>query len=342
MTTSDQIDLEELRSSTRRVLDDKVVRRAGWDGEARRDAELDATGSEQGWFILTVPEELGGLGQNFEAIRPIYEELGRSLAPIWLSGTMAALDALLTDGGEAEHRIIAAIAKGDARVALAILPEGAASSKLVLPMVPADTGVTHFLLLGSYGGEGRLVAADAPGVNARPVETWDRGRSYVELALDGTEEGLPLSAEAAARARAHGEIALALDCVGAASQCLADTVEYMLGRQQFGRAIATFQALKHRAADHKVAIEMARALAGHAARAFAERVGDWRLLATQSCVLATAAFRQVAEDAVQLHGGVGFTWEYDCHLFLKRALVNELLHGAPEELQNRIGSRGAG
>lgn len=341
MTTSmaEEIDLTELRSSTQRLLADKLDRRAPWDGSGRQTAKLDASAAEQGWFLLTVPEEMGGLGQSFAALAPIYEELGRSLAPFWFSGTMAAVDALLADGSEAAGAVVAEVLDNRARIALVTLPAGVSEQPTVLPMVPADDGATHVLLLADDGSSARLVATNDPSLVIQPVDTWDLGRAYVEIRLQNDGAGLALSQEAAFTARAHAELALALDCVGAASQCLLEAVDYMLGRQQFGRSIASFQALKHRAADHKVAIELARSLADQATNMFAARSGNWALLATQAKVLAVQAFRQVAEDGVQLHGGVGFTWEYNCHLFLKRALVNELLYGTPEHLANRIAAQ---
>lgn len=338
-TSVEMIDLRELRSSTQRLLADKIERRAAWDGADRQTAALDSAASAQGWFMLTVPEDLGGLGQSFAALAPIYEELGRNLAPIWVSGTMAGVDALLADGSNAARDAVTDVLVGGARFAVVTLPESKAPGKTLLPVVPSDDVTTHFLLLSGDVSEARLVPAGASGLTVRSVETWDLGRNYVEIALDNVTDGLVLSRDAAITARAHCELALALDCVGAASQCLEETVEYMLGRQQFGRPIASFQALKHRAADHKVAVELARSLANHASQVFAARSGSWPLLATQARVLATEAFRQVAEDGVQLHGGVGFTWEYNCHLFLKRALVNELLHGTPEQLQDRIAAQ---
>ena len=136
--------------------------------------------------------------------------------------------------------------------------------------------------------------------------------------------------------RAHLELALAWDSVGGAGQCLTETVEYMLGRQQFGRPIASFQALKHRAADHKVAIELARSLAGRASGLFADRAEGWSAIAAQARILACDAYAAMAEDAIQMFGGVGFTWEYNPHLFLKRALVNRIIGGSPDAVRDRI------
>jgi alkylation response protein AidB-like acyl-CoA dehydrogenase len=337
------IDPEELRDAARRLLADKVDRRAPWEERDARSpelhrAELESAMTELGWYLLTIPEAMGGLGQSFDALAPIYEEAGRALSPLWPAGTMAAIDVLAADGTQEAQAVLQAIAEEGRRVATVILPAGASMQSARVAMVPGADLATHLLLIPESGDACQLVAADAAGVSIEAVDTWDRSRSFADVVLrnasaDAMRIALP---ESLALARAHGELALAWDCVGAAAQCLTETVDYMLGRQQFGRSIASFQALKHRAADHKVALELARSLATHASAVYARKGNGWAELATQARLLATSAFRGIAEDAVQLHGGVGFTWEYSCHLFLKRALVNEMIDGAPEALNDRI------
>jgi len=332
------IDPEELRDAARRLLDDKVDRRAPWEGRDNGRAELESAMTELGWYLLTIPEAIGGLGQHFETLAPIYEEAGGALSPLWPAGTMAAIDVLAADGSHEARAVLQAIAEEGHRVATVILPAGASMKSARVAMVPGADLATHLLLIPQSEEASRLVPADAAGVSIQTVETWDRSRSFADVVLnDISGDAISIgSREALALAQAHGELALAWDCVGAAAQCLTETVDYMLGRQQFGRPIASFQALKHRAADHKVALELSRALARHASAVYARKGNGWAELATQARLLATGAFRGIAEDAVQLHGGVGFTWEYSCHLFLKRALVNEMIDGAPEALSDRI------
>ncbi|MDM8010945.1 MAG: acyl-CoA dehydrogenase family protein [Parasphingorhabdus sp.] len=332
------IDTEELRDAARRLLSDKVDRRAPWEDRDGGRAEIESAMSDLGWYLLTIPEELGGLGQNFDSLAPIYEEAGRALLPLWPAGTMAAIDVLAADGSQEALTALQAIAEEGHRIATVILPADASLQSARISMVPGADLATHLLLIPESGDACHLLAADAAGISIEVVETWDRSRSFADVVLsdmpaDAVRIALP---ESLALARAHGELALAWDCVGAAEQCLTETVDYMMGREQFGRSIASFQALKHRAADHKVALELARSLAGHASAAYAQKSGGWAEIATQARLMAAGAFRSIAEDSVQLHGGVGFTWEYDCHLFLKRALVNEMLDGAPETLKDRI------
>lgn len=339
------IDPEELRDAARRLLADKVDRRGPWEesnaqshGDHR--AELENAMTELGWYLLTIPEELGGLGQSFDALAPIYEEAGCALSSLWPAGTMAAIDVLTADGSSEAHAALQAIAEEGHRVATVILPVGASLQSAHLAMVPGADLATHLLLIPENGDPCELVAVDTAGVSIEPVETWDRSRSFADVVLSDVTDTVRIASPGSlGLARAHAELALAWDCVGAAAQCLTETVDYMLGREQFGRAIASFQALKHRAADHKVALELARSLVTHASAVYARKGSGWAELATQARLLATGAFRAIAEDAVQLHGGVGFTWEYNCHLFLKRALVNEMIDGAPDALNDRIAEK---
>lgn len=331
------IDPEEMRDVARRLLADKVDRRAPWEGKTGAGEALEADVGELGWYQLTVPAEQGGLGQRFDVLAPIYEELGRSLAPLWLSGTMAAVDALSAVGGEDAERAIAAVVDQGWRIAPVVLPQGQGLDGARLPVVPGAPDATHLLIVDQAGGA-LLVDRAAAGVGVVAVETWDLGRSYGEVTLANVSDVVCRfdSALLLPALRAHGELALAWDSVGAATQSLSETVEYMLGRQQFGRPIASFQALKHRAADHKVAVELARSLVTHASSVFAVRGEGWAVLATQARILACEAFAAMAEDSIQLFGGVGFTWEYNPHLFLKRALLNQIIGGSPDDLRDRI------
>lgn len=333
-----RIDPEEMRDTAQRLLADKVDRRASWEGKAGAGAALEADLGELGWFQLTASEAQGGLGQRFDVLAPIYEELGKSLAPVWFSGTMAAIDALQAVATAEADRAIAAIVEQGWRIAPIFLPAGQTLDRASLPVVPGVPDATHLLVVEESDCSASLIETSASGVSVAPVQTWDMGRSYgaVNLTAVNGVECRFVGAQALQVLRGHGELALALDSVGGASQCLAETVEYMLGRQQFGRSIASFQALKHRAADHKVAIELARSLANHASTVFAQRGEGWQLLATQARILACEAYAAMAEDCVQLFGGVGFTWEYNAHLFLKRALVNQIINGSPDELRDRI------
>jgi len=208
-----------------------------------------------------------------------------------------------------------------------------------LSVIRGAVGATDLLVLPELGGgRAALIDLHGPGVAFERVETWDRGRFFSDIRLtDAPARPLAIDVRDAKHlARAHLDLAMAWDSVGAADQALTEAVAYMGTRQQFGRPIGSFQALKHRAADLKVGLELARALASKASGVYAERAFTWSDLAGQARLLAVDAYRAIAEESVQFHGGIGFTWQHDCHLFLKRALMNEMLGDRPEQVRDRV------
>lgn len=335
----DAIDQEELRDAARRLLADKVDRRAPWDGSLADGGALVRDMTELGWHLLTAPEEMGGLGQSFTALTPIYEELGRALAPVSMADTMAALDVLALDHSAVGRGLREKIVGGEVRLVVAECGSDRAGIDAPFPLLEGVQAATHVLLVPTSGDAAcRILDLAAEGVTVTPVETWDRSRSFAELQRgEAACDPLQTSGEVALPiVRAHKNLAMAWDCVGAAQRTLEDAIAYMGDRHQFGRPIGSFQALKHRAADHKVSLELARALAVRGSLAFATRDEGWSDLAAQARLLATDAFHSIAEDSVQMHGGIGFTWEFHCHLSLKRALMNDVLMGSPESLRDRI------
>lgn len=336
----DVIDPEELREAAKRLLAGKVDRRAGWGEHGTADtASLEAEIAGLGWLLLTMPAARGGMGQSFLALAPIYEELGRSLAPVTIADTMAAVDVLTTDDSVAAGQLLERIATGEARVVAFSWDTDDESVAGKFSMVRGAVGATDLLVLPEHGhGPALLIDLLGDGVTIERVDTWDRGRVFGDIRLQGAAtRSLAIDASVATQiARAHTDLAMAWESVGAAEQALTDAVAYMGTRQQFGRPIGSFQALKHRAADLKVGLELARALARQASAVYAERAAGWSDLAGQARLLAVDAYRAIAEEAVQFHGGIGFTWEHDCHLFLKRALMNEVLGGVPEQIRDRV------
>lgn len=339
------IEPEEMRDAAKRLLADRVDMRAPYAEPRHDDADtLFASMTELGWMLLTVPEELGGLGQSFAALAPIYEEMGKVVSPVALFPSLASLELLTLEHASPAARAVAGqVASGGAQITVALVGPDFVSVHGdrvhgMLPALPADTGVGHLLLLVE-GVAAWLIDLNDPGVTVARPEMWDRSRPVIDVALEGVVMGRALSegvVEAIERVRGHLDLALAWDSLGGARQSLEETVAYMLTRQQFGRPIGSFQALKHRAADHKVSIEVAAALTRQATNAFARREPDAAIRAAQVRLLADDSYHAMAEDAVQLHGGIGFTWEHDCHLFLKRALFNEMLYATPEARRDRL------
>jgi alkylation response protein AidB-like acyl-CoA dehydrogenase len=292
-----------------------------------------------GWLLLTIPESRDGLGQGFAALAPLYEELGRALAPVTMSGTMAAIDVLSASDDEAGIALLDRIVAGDARVAV-VFHDLAMSGETVDATFGTLCDADHAtdLLVLPCTGAASLIAIKSTCVTVEPIQTWDRSRYFADIRVCGTAvTRLDIDAANAARiARAHLDLAMAWDCIGAAEQALEEAVSYMGMRRQFDRPIGSFQSLKHRAADLKVALELARALARNAGNSYAARDDGWDDRAGQARLLAVGAFRAIAEEAIQFHGGIGFTWQHDCHIFLKRALMNEMLGETEAQVSDRI------
>ena len=202
-----------------------------------------------------------------------------------------------------------------------------------LNLQPHAAAATHWLLpVEDVGPAVALLALPHAGVTVVDAASWDATRSVGDLVLDQVAlqpDAIVLQGEPAAvawrRAAARFDLAMACDAVGGTDRILTQTLDYLGTRQQFGRAIASFQALKHRCADHATSLAGARALVRRAVRDFAAGSGDWQGSAALARLHAGSVFLQVSEDAVQLHGGIGFTWEHDCHVFLKRARLGEAL-----------------
>jgi alkylation response protein AidB-like acyl-CoA dehydrogenase len=338
---SESLDPEELRDAARRFLADKVDRRAAWGETGTADIlALEAEITAMGWPLLTIPAAFGGLDQSFLTLVPIYEETGRSLSPVSIADTMSAVDVLVQTDDVVVCEVLERLVGGKARLVTAFAPDlDGPTLNFRLSGIQRATGATDLVLLPKSGA-GRVLLVDllGNGVRIERIETWDRGRVFDDVSLTNVQ-GRELSIdarEAGQTARAHSDLALAWDSIGAAEQALTEAVAYMGTRQQFGRPVGSFQALKHRAADLKVGLELARAIARRASEVYAVRSTGWEDLAGQARLLAVDAYRAIAEESVQFHGGIGFTWEHDCHLFLKRALMNEMSGETQDQVRDRV------
>ena len=360
---------EELRRSVRRFLDDtspmSEVRRLmeteeGYDhGVWRRLAELGLQG-------IHVPEALGGAGLGQVEVAVVMEELGRTLACLPYFGTVGlAVNALLASGDEAAQAdLLPRLASGEVTGTLAVLePSGSWELDALEARARREgggwvvDGVKAFVVDG-HTADVVLVAARAPGglsvfaveggaggVERLPVPQLDQTRKLARLELSAAparlvgEEGdadgwLPRALDLAA-------VALAAEQVGGAQRCLDMSVDYAKSRHQFGRPIGSFQAIKHRCADMLLRVESARAAASYAAWAAAEGSEELPAVASLARAYCSEAYSWVAGETIQVHGGIGFTWEHDAHLYFKRAKASELLLGDParhrELLLQRIG-----
>jgi alkylation response protein AidB-like acyl-CoA dehydrogenase len=321
----------ELRDSARKVL-------AG-QGVPAGEAATWPLVVELGWLLVAVPEELGGLGEGLAAACALYRELGASLAAAPYLPAMLAVEAVCHAAPGERHYWVELLTTGGfagaplAEAVLSATPHGAGKTKLtgLASAVPSADKAGHIVVWTSDDDCVALVPLDRSGVAVERRPTWDATRRLFDVRLGDVEldDSFVLARGAAAQAlrrrlSTHRDFALAADSVGGAAALLDRTVEYLLTRRQFGRPLAMFQALKHRCADLKVLTEAAEALLldglarlGEAGGAVAaERLGQ------QAKSFATMAYSKVAEEALQLHGGIGMTSEHSCHLFLKRALLN--------------------
>lgn len=317
---------------------------------------------ELGWPGLAVPEDCGGSGLGMVELALLLEQTGRSLLPGPLLGTaVVGAGAVGLAGSPSQQRcLLPAIADGSLRIALAHLEPGAdwsagavsSSAERVSEgyrlqgrkaFVADALAATHLLVTAllpppSSGNVGLfLVEMRAPGLAVRPVSWLDATRPVAEAALEGVtvagdalltgsrEGGAALLERVLDRAR----VALSAESVGGAARALELSVAYARERQQFGRPIGSFQAIQHRCADMFVCMESARSAALYAAWAIDRDRPDAHSSACLAKAVCSEAFSKVAGDAIQVHGGLGFTWEQDPHLYFKRAKTSELAYGTP-------------
>lgn len=319
--------------------------------------------AELGWCAIPVPEAYGGLGLGPVEMALIQEQAGRHLlcAPFFSTVCLAANLLQETGSEAARERYLPAIAAGEI-VATVPMPSRAGDfppdatarrdgDAWVLdgecPRVPDGAAADWLFLLAAVdgGGEAGLFAVprDADGVRVRPLETWDATRKFAEIALDAAPAAIRCDdpgrlAEGRGRAAALARLYVAAESVGVAQQCLDLTVAYAGERRQFGRPIASFQAVKHRCAQMMVRCEAARSAVHGAAvlAADAPESGELAMECAVARVVADDAAFFCAAEAIQLHGGVGFTWEYDPQLYFKRAQAARHWLGDPDALCARI------
>ena len=347
---------EAVRSFAADLSDEAAVRSAiasphGYDRVAWRRAV-----DELGLTSVLVPAESQGLGFGIPELAAIAGELGAALFYGPFLGSVLAT-ACLTALGGVEAGLLAAIADGSVLMSLAspsFVTGGAGwdirASRTIQPgqvmltgqarvVIDADPGTRLLVAATDSGGWAlALPETDADGLEVRQLETVDLTRRLFSVTFNAVPARLVADGEVAVvaleEALAHGQVALAADSAGLAAASLDRIVQHLRTREQFGRPLGSFQALKHTCADLLVDLETARtALAG---------VAGWRdraelsLLAAAAKIKATEAAAHVTTECIQLSGGIGFTWEHPAHLYYRRAKSNELLLGTPAEHRRAI------
>lgn len=333
---------EDLRASVRGVLDrrcgpDTVA--AMYDGDRAVVEPLwRAMAVELGLAGLLVPESLGGSGATAREAAAVMEELGRACAPVpFLTSAVIATTALLPSGDE----LLGALASGERTGAL-VVPFSTAPDA---PLPDLAEGGTVRSVAGALEADVLLVPAgdtlrvvDATEAGVEPVVSLDMSRQLADVTVPaGAGRAVEGDGEAAVRAALlAGAALLASEQHGVASWCLRETIGYVGQRRQFGRVVGGFQALKHRLADLFAETEQAAATAAYAAAVLAAEDADLPIATAVAQSWCSEVAVHAAEEALQLHGGVGMTWEYPVHLYLKRAKADQIALGTPGAHRARL------
>jgi len=359
---------EELRAAIRDVLDREATServREVMDGPSGHDAALWMLMAELGWTGLAIPEKYGGAGATLVELGVVLQELGRCIVPSGFTPSIVLFAGSLLLAGREDQRaaLLPRIAAGDLRASAALSGTGGRCEIESLTIRAEERGAQLCLDgVADYVpelelAERVLVAARTPGggtalviidprhdaVEAMPQPLFDPTRRFSRLALHDlvvSRESMlgDLSSGAVIRERLIdlGAIALACDSMGGAGRVLDTTLAYMKERRQFDRPVASFQALKHRCVDMMMRVEASGVSVGLALEAFAREQEEARVAASEAKFCAGDSYVHVAKEGLQMHGGVGFTWEYDCHLYLKRALLNQALLGDSRWHRDRV------
>jgi alkylation response protein AidB-like acyl-CoA dehydrogenase len=363
-TVTFDADQEEIRGVARSFLQARFptprVRELS-ETDAGFEAETWNEIAELGWAGIAVPESHGGAGYGAAERCLVMQEMGRVLAPVpYLSSAVLAADALAAAGTDASGNLLASVADGSARLALVAGGDLCGHASLA-GGVEAAQGPDGYTLAGSGGivvdgatatllvvaaraddGLGLFVVDPASSAVARrPAPMVDATRRFADVAFTGAaaervDSGQDMTALLRAAFDASA-VALAAEMVGGAERCLDMTLEYVKDRRQFGVPIGSFQAVKHRLADLAVGVEAARESVYMAADVLDSGDGE---SVPQVCAMAKSAASDVyvhaTTETIQLHGGIGFTWEHDAHLYYKRALVTARMCGTAAEHRDRI------
>ncbi|TRW87996.1 acyl-CoA dehydrogenase [Mycolicibacterium sp. 018/SC-01/001] len=342
---------QQLRAAVRKFCADHVDERAiraVMESDPPYDRAVWARlGTELGVLGLAVPESAGGAGGTLVDQAVAVEELGAALAPGPLFGTVyLAIPALVA--ASAPGDLLDALADGTKTAAFAIgdvtaAPTGDEWSLTGTVERVVDAGAADVLLVAADGPEGTglfAVDTDSAAVQRVPLTTLDPTRPQATVTLSEAPARLIAGPDESDRVIEHalqvGSALLAVEQVGATQHLLDLSIDYAKNRLQFGRPIGSFQAIKHKLADGLVAVEHARSTAYHAIWALAHGTDDPTLAVSIAQAVCSAALTRVANDTIQVHGGIGFTWEHQAHLYYKRAWTNAALLGSAEEHRARV------
>jgi len=357
-------DVLALRDQARRLLRERSslrLARQALEGDAADAAGLWREIARLGWLGAAVPEEYGGAGLGYEALCVIAEELGRELAPVpFSSSVVLATEALLLMGSEAQKQTwlprladgsvigTLALAEGPGRIGRAMIAADFAAGELRGSKWPVpDAAEAGIAIVIARDAAGRilpcLVELASPGVTRQPLETVDGSRGQARVVFDGvTAEPLGSVEDGWEKVLSlldRAAILTAFEQIGGASACLQMATDFARERHAFGRPIGSYQAIKHKLADIFIANELARSNAYFGALTLSSSTGDLPLAAAAARISAIDAYALASRENIQTHGGMGFTWEADCHLFYRRAKLLALGLGSAPYWKERLVAR---
>ena len=359
-------DQEEFRATVRRFLSEKSpmndVRRSMETDEGFDQAVWSQMVSQLGITAVPIPERFGGFGLGQVEAGIIFEELGRSLACLpYMSTVGMGVNILLASGDEEVCKmLLPGVVDGVTRLGVCVWEPGHSwdiqGITTTASQAPRITGCKTYVMDGltatqllvlANDSDGReslyLIDADSPKLRKTSLSTFDLTRKFAEISFDSTParlvgergEGAKYYFQMLNRAL----ISMASEQVGSAQAVLDMAVKYSLSRTQFGRPIGSFQAIKHKCADMLVEIESARSASYYASWAADNDESSLEMAACIAKSYCSAALSHAVEENIQIHGGVGFTWEHDAHLYLKRAKSSEQMFGTPAEFRDRLAGR---
>jgi alkylation response protein AidB-like acyl-CoA dehydrogenase len=337
----DREELEALRGSVEKVLatecDSRAVH-AFIDGKSTLDQSLWSQAADLGWMAVALPENAGGLGLGPVGLNVLHYELGRRAAPGPYVSTLSVGQWLAEIGSEEQqNQFLSLIGSGELTAAVPtvigsgtpLTLQGSSLSGRIDVLGSPDAGLV-VLPVGSGGTieAWALLQPDGTSASLRRRDFWDRTREVCSLECTGAAIVALLpdrDGSVGRRLRRHVGLALAADSLGGAANISHQTIEYLKTRIQFEKPIASFQAIKHRAADQVIGIAAQRYVVEQAVESALKDSPDADFWSAVAKAGATKAFAFVAGDCIQLHGGVGHTWEFDPHIYAKRARLNEAL-----------------
>jgi alkylation response protein AidB-like acyl-CoA dehydrogenase len=361
---------EELRRTVRSFLEQKSpeaeVRRLMETEEGYDQAVWKQMGEQMGLQGLAIPEEYGGSGYSYIELIVVLEEMGRRLlAAPYFSTVVLAANTLLQSGDDAAKKeLLPGIASGETIATLAITEANGRWDEEGITVQASGSGdswtldgekmfvidghVANLVLVAAKTGAGTSIFAvqgDASGLTRTPLATMDQTRKQAKLTFAGTPARLVGTDgqgwQTLSTVLDLAAVGLAAEQVGGAQLVLEMAVQYAKDRIQFGRPIGSFQAIKHKCADMLLEVESAKSAAYYAGWCAAEMNDELPSVASLAKAYCSEAYFHAAAENIQIHGGIGFTWEHPAHLYFKRAKSSELLFGDPtyhrELLAQRIG-----